>query len=178
MQLYNKVTIHSYIDRDYIVTNDNSQEKSTNQRTSLPVAILHGDLFLENILFQLNGELDAVVDWECISIGERLSASAFLSSYQNILSLTSSERKYFEMFLRYSLLSIACYRWYRFNVRFPADHRSTSYLTILKRANTSYSQKLHFPASSCDPESLTISSGKPETTLSLTHMPQTGIPYS
>jgi len=31
--------------------------------------------------------------------------------------------------------------------------------------NTSYSQNLHIPASSSDPESLTINSGKPETTV-------------
>jgi Ser/Thr protein kinase RdoA (MazF antagonist) len=139
-----------------MVMNDNCKEDSKNQRDALPVAILHGDLFLENILFQPDGELDAIIDWECICIGERLMdvtmtlvgccydstdtlsishATAFLSSYQNILSLTSREREYFETFLCYSLLSIACYRWHRFNVRFPADHRSTSYLPMLKRLN-------------------------------------------
>ncbi len=44
--------------------------------------------------------------------------------------------------------------------------------------NTSYSQKLHIPASPSDQESLTTSSGKPETTLSPKYMPQPGIPDS
>jgi hypothetical protein len=44
--------------------------------------------------------------------------------------------------------------------------------------NTSYSQKLHIPASPSDQESLTINSGQHATTLSLKYMQQPGIPYS
>jgi fructosamine-3-kinase len=154
--LYKKSPYEVYRDRDYIITNDNYKEKSKNQSKTLPLAILHGDIFLENILFRSNGELDAIVDREDICVGERLidvtmtlvgccydntdtlsipRATAFLSAYQDILRLTSCERKYFETFLRYSLLSIACFRWYRFNVEFPSDDRSNSYLPMVKRMN-------------------------------------------
>ena len=154
--LYKKTSYEVYKDRDYMATNDNCKQDSKNQTDSLPLAILHGDLFLENMLFQPDGKLDAIIDWECICIGERLMdvtmalvgccydstdtlsiprATAFLSTYGNIVSLTSREREYFGTFLCYSLLSIACYRWHRFNVRFPADRRSDSYLPMLKRLN-------------------------------------------
>jgi len=49
---------------------------------------------------------------------------------------------------------------------------------IQKNENTSYSQKLHIPASSYDQEFLTINSGQSATALSLKCKPQPGIPYS
>jgi Ser/Thr protein kinase RdoA (MazF antagonist) len=110
------------------------------------VVVLHADLFLENILFHPKGQ--------CISIGERLKdgtmvlagycyehsdnlsmqrTTAFLSAYQHILPFTSFEREHFATFLRYSLLSIACERWYRLNLRFPDCRRSDSHLPVLRR---------------------------------------------
>ena len=70
--LYQKTPHEVYRDRDYLATKRTDQQNSNNQRACLPMAILHADLFLENILFQGDGEVDAIVDWRCISIGERL----------------------------------------------------------------------------------------------------------
>ena len=147
--LYGKTSYEVYKDRDYI-----AKENSKNSENPLPLGILHGDLFLDNSLFHPNNELEAIVDWEDISVGERLidvtmaivgccfddtdslsipRATAFLAAYQNILSLTAGERQYFETFLRYSFLSIACFRWYRFNVLSTSSDNCNSYLPMLKR---------------------------------------------
>lgn len=148
--LYRKTPYEVYNDRDYIVTNHS-------RRDSLPLAILHGDLFLDNMFFQPNGELDGIIDWEDISVGERLidvtmcivgccydgndelsisRAIAFLKAYQNSLSLSADERKYFETFIRYSFLSIACFRWHRFNVLTTSEEHCNSYLSMLKRMDS------------------------------------------
>ena len=155
--LYKKTPYEVYRDRDYIVTNVSCEENSDDRRELLPLGILHGDLFLDNMLFQPNGELDAIVDWEDISVGERLidvtmfivgscfdsndelsvsRAIAFLTAYQDILHLTADERKYFETFLRYSFLSIACFRWHRFNVLTTSEDRCNSYMSMLKRMDS------------------------------------------
>lgn len=149
-KLYHRTPYEIYKDRNFLI------KKSKTQNNSLPLAILHGDIFLENVLFRKDGEVDAIIDWEYISIGERLidvtmtivgccyhnndslsidRTKAFLSAYQKILPFTSCERNCFVTFLRYSLLSIACYRWYRFNVQFPLDERANSYLSMIKRIN-------------------------------------------
>lgn len=97
----------------------------------LPQAILHGDCFPDNALFE-GDNLVAIIDWEEICQGAALVdvavticgccfpknneldekvMNAFLENYEKARKLTEEERKLFNDYLDYAILGIA---WWRF----------------------------------------------------------------
>ena len=121
---------------------------------SLPMGLLHGDLFLDNTLF--NGDqMVAILDFEegcydtlLIDVGMTLigccytpqhqlnleSAQRFLDAYNASRPLTENEWKYLDGFVHYAALSIAFWRFRQFNIRRPDAHRANTYQEMITRS--------------------------------------------
>ena len=122
--------------------------------TSLPVGLLHGDLFLDNTLFA-GDELLAILDFEegcydtlLIDIGMTLIgccytpdheldvavAKRFLEVYNTARPLTTEEWGHLDHFIHYAALSIAFWRFRQFNIRHPDPQRADTYKDMITRS--------------------------------------------
>ena len=121
---------------------------------SLPMGLLHGDLFLDNTLFD-GDQMVAILDFEegcydtlLIDVGMTLigccytpqhqlnleSAQRFLDAYNASRPLTENEWKYLDCFVHYAALSIAFWRFRQFNIRRPDAHRANTYQEMITRS--------------------------------------------
>ena len=121
---------------------------------SLPTGLLHGDLFLDNTLFD-GDEMVAILDFEegcydtlLIDVGMTLigccytpqhqldleAANRFLDAYNASRPLTESEWKHLDCFVHYAALSIAFWRFRQFNIRRPNPDRANTYQEMLTRS--------------------------------------------
>ena len=121
---------------------------------SLPVGLLHGDLFLDNTLFD-GDRLVAILDFEegcydtlLIDVGMTLigccytpqhklnlkAARRFLDAYNAGRPLTNSEWEHLDCFVHYAALSIAFWRFRQFNIRRPDTRRADTYQEMLTRS--------------------------------------------
>ncbi len=120
----------------------------------LPKGLLHGDLFLDNTLF--NGDsMVAILDFEeacydvllldigmtligcCYTPQHRLNVKAaqqFLRTYNALRPLTENEWEHLDCFVRYAALSIAFWRFRQFNIRQPDTGRANAYREMLTRS--------------------------------------------
>ena len=120
----------------------------------LPTGLLHGDLFLDNTLFD-GDEMVAILDFEegcydtlLIDVGMTLigccytpqhqldieAAKRFLDTYNASRPLTESEWKHLDCFVHYAALSIAFWRFRQFNIRRPNPHRANTYQEMITRS--------------------------------------------
>ena len=121
---------------------------------SLPTGLLHGDLFLDNTLFNGN-EMVAILDFEegcydtlLIDVGMTLigccytsrhqlnfkAAHRFLDAYNALRPLTRSEWQSLDCFIHYAALSIAFWRFRQFNLRRPDPARADTYQEMMTRS--------------------------------------------
>jgi homoserine kinase type II len=121
---------------------------------SLPMGLLHGDLFLDNTLFD-GDQMVAILDFEegcydtllidvgmtligcCYTPQHRLNLEAaqrFLDAYNASRPLTENEWKYLDGFVHYAALSIAFWRFRQFNIRRPDTHRANTYQEMITRS--------------------------------------------
>lgn len=121
---------------------------------SLPVGLLHGDLFLDNTLFD-GDQMVAILDFEegcydtllidvgmtligcCYTPENRLNLEAaqrFLDAYNALRPLTESEWESLGCFVHYAALSIAFWRFRQFNIRRPDPHRANTYQEMITRS--------------------------------------------
>ncbi len=121
---------------------------------SLPRGLLHGDLFLDNTLFD-GEEMVAILDFEegcydtlLIDIGMTIIGSCytsqhelnlevacrFLNAYNAVRPITADEWEYLDCFVHYAALSIAFWRFRQFNIRRPDAHRANTYQEMLTRS--------------------------------------------
>ena len=120
----------------------------------LPMGLLHGDLFLDNTLF--NGdEMVAILDFEegcydtlLIDVGMTLigccytpehqldveAAKRFLDTYNVSRPLTENEWNHLDGFVHYAALSIAFWRFRQFNIRRPNPERANTYQEMITRS--------------------------------------------
>lgn len=120
----------------------------------LPMGLLHGDLFLDNTLF--NGdEMVAILDFEegcydtlLIDVGMTLigccytpehqldveTAKRFLDAYNAARPLTENEWNHLDCFVHYAALSIAFWRFRQFNIRRPNPDRANTYQEMITRS--------------------------------------------
>ena len=122
--------------------------------TPLPTGLLHGDLFLDNTLFD-GDKMVAILDFEegcydtllldigmtiigcCYTPEHRLNLKAvqrFLDTYNARRPLTDSEWQHLDCFVHYAALSIAFWRFRQFNVRRPDVHRANTYKKMIIRS--------------------------------------------
>ena len=121
---------------------------------SLPMGLLHADLFLDNTLF--NGDqMVAILDFEegcydvllldvamtiigcCYTPAHALNLKAthrFLDAYNALRPLTEREREHLDCFVHYAALSIAFWRFRQFNIRRPDARRANTYQEMLTRS--------------------------------------------
>ena len=120
----------------------------------LPKGLLHGDLFLDNTLFD-GEDLVAILDFEegcydtllidvgmtiigcCYTSDHRLNLKAvrrFLDAYNVVRPLTDSEWKHLDDFVHYAALSIAFWRFRQFNIRRPDARRANTYEEMITRS--------------------------------------------
>ena len=121
---------------------------------SLPMGLLHGDLFLDNTLFK-GEQMVAILDFEegcydtlLIDIGMTIigccytpqhqlilkAASRFLDAYNAMRPLTESEWQHLDDFVHYAALSIAFWRFRQFNIRRPDAQRANTYQEMITRS--------------------------------------------
>jgi Ser/Thr protein kinase RdoA (MazF antagonist) len=124
--------------------------------------VCHGDLFLENVLFDASGRLAALIDFEemcaapavldvamtvvgcCFNAENKLQlglVKALLRGYQQSRPLSAVEKGAFAAFVEYSLLSIALWRFKQFRFVQPDPLRKDAYLEMLKRLDEVDSQQ-------------------------------------
>ena len=122
--------------------------------TPLPMGLLHGDLFLDNTLFDAD-KMVAILDFEegcydtllldvgmtiigcCYTPEHRLNLKAaqrFLDAYNAARPLTESEWQHLDCFVHYAAFSIAFWRFRQFNIRRPDAHRANTYQEMLTRS--------------------------------------------
>ncbi|MYA70333.1 homoserine kinase [Candidatus Poribacteria bacterium] len=122
--------------------------------TSLPMGLLHGDLFLDNTLFD-GDKMLAILDFEegcydtllidvgmtiigcCYTSEHRLNLKVvqrFLNAYNAIRPLTESEWQHLDCFVHYAALSIAFWRFRQFNIRHPDAQRANTYQEMITRS--------------------------------------------
>jgi homoserine kinase type II len=121
---------------------------------ALPKGLLHGDLFLDNTLFD-GDRMVAILDFEegcydtllidvgmtligcCYTLHHELNLKAahrFLDAYNAVRPLTESEWKHLDCFVHYAALSIAFWRFRQFNIRRPDTHRANTYQEMITRS--------------------------------------------
>ena len=122
----------------------------------LPQGLLHGDPFLDNVLFdEKTKKIVAWVDWEDACIGYKLwdvacgligccydtgkkeinkqSVDAFLRGYQSVRPLTRDETHLLGPFLRGALLCNATWRFEAFNILYTGTSATDSYVELMDR---------------------------------------------
>ena len=120
----------------------------------LPIGLLHGDLFLDNTLFD-GDRMVAILDFEegcydtllidvgmtiigcCYTPQDELNLTAthrFLDTYNAARPLTESEWEHLDCFVHYAALSIAFWRFRQFNIRRPDTHRANTYQEMITRS--------------------------------------------
>ena len=120
----------------------------------LPKGLLHGDLFLDNTLFD-GEQMVAILDFEegcydclLIDVGMTLigccytpqqelnlkAAHRFLVAYNAVRPMTENEWEHLDCFVHYAALSIAFWRFRQFNIRRPDAHRANTYQEMITRS--------------------------------------------
>ena len=141
------------VDRDFIEVL--SSEVSKLKRVfpeNLPLGVLHGDLFPDNVI-GCDGEVLAILDLEEAWIGPRAFdlAMAFVGfgwedgkpvekrwgalvdGYQSISKLSQEEISALPILYRFATLSIACWRYWKHNLTAPDVSLSGRYVEMLER---------------------------------------------
>lgn len=123
------------------------------ENDKLPLGMVHGDFFPDNCMFK-GDKMQAFLDFEEISLSPVIldvamaiigcfynddgslnwhQTSLFLDSYNQARKLSLLELSVLPQFVKYSLLSIAFWRFRQFNVRYPEDQRREIYQVMTKR---------------------------------------------
>ncbi len=120
----------------------------------LPIGLLHGDLFLDNTLFD-GDQMVAILDFEegchdtllidvgmtiigcCYTPEHQLDITlvhSFLDAYNASRPLTDDEWDSLDSFVYYAALAIAFWRFRQFNIRHPDTHRAETYHEMITRS--------------------------------------------
>ncbi len=120
----------------------------------LPMGLLHGDLFLDNTLFD-GDQMVAILDFEegchdtllidigmtiigcCYTTQHQLDIAlthSFLDAYNASRPLTDDEWDSLDSYVYYAALAIAFWRFRQFNIRHPDIHRADTYYEMITRS--------------------------------------------
>jgi len=102
---------------------------------SIPRALIHGDLFFDNVLFEKNS-FQAIIDFEdathyyaaydlgmaiigCCATSETIDldkSRALVQGYQQLRSLLQDEKESLQLFVRYAATITSCWRFCKYNI--------------------------------------------------------------
>lgn len=105
---------------------------------NIPIGLIHGDVFFDNVLFE-NEEIKAIIDFEetChyylnfdLGMGvlglcrtdEKIDlnkTSALLKGYEQIRSLEFSEKDSLQLFIEYATIATSWWRFWKYNIHSP-----------------------------------------------------------
>lgn len=117
---------------------------------NLPVGLIHGDLFYDNVLFE-DGNMKAVLDFEdpCRSykvfdvgmavVGLCTDGSeipldairAFVNGYQSVRLLENAEKDCLKNFVAYTALLTSAWRYWKYNMDVPNKAKANNYLQMV-----------------------------------------------
>jgi homoserine kinase type II len=123
-------------------------------QSKLPQGVIHGDLYFDNVLFDDNDNIVAILDFEQAGIGsmlldigisisgtclskDRLNSEfidSYLDGYLSEKSLSATEMTYIHEAIVVGLYSIALWRIKRFNEKQITEDKKDSYLELVQRA--------------------------------------------
>tara|TARA_B100001250_G_scaffold354477_1_gene328359 strand:+ start:3579 stop:4505 length:927 start_codon:yes stop_codon:yes gene_type:complete len=130
---------------------------------NLPMGVLHGDLFPDNVI-GCDGDVMAILDLEEAWIGPRVFDlvmafvgfgwnggepserrwRALVDGYQKVSRISSEEIEALPILYRYATLSIACWRFWKHNISVPDDLLSGRYLEMVDRLSLEVDLKSAF----------------------------------
>lgn len=125
--------------------------------TGLPVGLVHGDIFSDNLLFE-DGDFKAIIDFEDVSriakifdVGMAIvgictrnseidisKSRALVKGYQEIRPLEELEKKSLKNFLEWAAVLTSTWRFWKYNIETPDMGKSKRYVQmvdIAKNAN-------------------------------------------
>jgi len=117
-----------------------------NYPDDLPRALIHGDLFYDNVLFQ-DGKLKAIIDFEEVchyfgvfDVGMALvglyaqdgkfdlsDAHALVAGYLNQGRLDESEKNALQLMVESAAVATSCWRYWKYNYHDPTPERATKH---------------------------------------------------
>ena len=120
---------------------------------NLPIGLIHGDVFFDNVLFEPN-DIKAIIDFEeaCdyylifdIAMGilglcrvdEKIDlkkANALVRGYEEVRPLTFLEKDSLVFFIEYAAVATSCWRFWKYNIHSPSPHLSDRYEEMVRVA--------------------------------------------
>ena len=120
---------------------------------NLPIGLVHGDLFFDNMLFE-NGKLKAILDFEELSRIARIfdlgmtavgtcvrgtnleihKVKALVEGYQEVISLKDAEKDFLQMSIEWSALMTSIWRFWKYNIDMPDEAKSKHFLKMVEIA--------------------------------------------
>jgi homoserine kinase type II len=118
--------------------------------SALPVGIIHGDLFTDNLLFE-DGEFKAIIDFEDVSqipkifdLGMTIvgictndteidlnKSRALVKGYQEIWPLEDVEKKSLKAFVEWTAILTSTWRFWKYNIDTPNTGYSKKYVQMV-----------------------------------------------
>ncbi|NND78994.1 MAG: homoserine kinase [Maribacter sp.] len=135
--------------------------------TQLPKGLIHGDLFIDNVLF-LNGQLSAFIDFEdaryyylIFDIGMSIvglcregkdlnlnKMKSLIQGYESIRGLTELEKNNLLLFIEYAATSTSKWRFWKYNIDSPSPSMKNKHKEMVEIAiNASNLSKEEFQIS-------------------------------
>ena len=119
----------------------------------LPKCLIHGDLFMDNIVFE-NNKLEALIDFEdachyyrvfdlgmgivgmCTDDGkiDLDKAGAFIRGYQQVQSLEEVEKNHLQLFVEYAAIATSYWRFWKYNIHEPVADKAELHMQMVEIA--------------------------------------------
>lgn len=108
---------------------------------NLPIGLIHGDVFFDNVLFEKN-EIKAIIDFEeacdyylifdlamgilglCL-VGGKIDldkANVLVTGYEQLRSLTFLEKDTLALFIQHAAVATSCWRFWKYNIHSPSPY--------------------------------------------------------
>lgn len=124
----------------------------------LPVGIIHGDIFIDNLLFE-RGEFRAIIDFEDVSqiakifdVGMAIvgictedskidisKSNALVNGYQTVRPLEEIDKESLKIFIEWAAILTSTWRFWKYNIDTPGTESSNRYVQMVDIAKNTNS---------------------------------------
>ncbi|MFC2064645.1 homoserine kinase [Chloroflexota bacterium] len=146
------------IDNDYKRwVKDKYRSIEVNTPPNLPVGLAHGDLFLDNMLFE-NGILKAIIDFEDLCQIARIldlgmtavgicingvdldirKIKALVKGYQEVITMEAAEKEFLQMSIEWGAMMTSIWRFWNYNINMPDEAKSKHYMKMVEIAENTH----------------------------------------